>query len=124
MQLNALICSTSQPLTLYYVKTTNIYSRTLSKRLPRLTLDNDVYGFIERIKLYQEALVLQLVDITKSQWSQTKLDELREQTVVQARELLEQQIDMAQTIAVALGQNTAKAESLLENLMEHAKRDK
>jgi PAS domain-containing protein len=63
------------------------------------------------------------VDVTKAQWNQTKLDRLREQTVIQARELLEQQIDMAQTIAVALGQNTARAESLLENLMEHAKRD-
>ncbi|MDR1491320.1 MAG: 4Fe-4S binding protein [Planctomycetaceae bacterium] len=63
------------------------------------------------------------VDVTKAQWNQTKLDRLREQTVMQARELLEQQIEMAQTIAVALGQNTARAESLLENLMEHAKRD-
>ncbi|MCL2346798.1 MAG: 4Fe-4S binding protein [Planctomycetaceae bacterium] len=63
------------------------------------------------------------VNITKMQWSQSKLDKLREQTVVQARELLEQQINMAQTIAMTLGQNTARAESLLENLMEQARHD-
>ena len=92
------------------------------------TVEHPSYHIVCHELLYklkeQKQLVGIFVDITKAQWSQTKLDELREQTVVQARELLEQQIEMGQTIAVALGQNTARAESLLENLMEHAKRDK
>ena len=61
--------------------------------------------------------------MTGANTSQRQLDQLREQTVMQARELLEQQVEMAQTIAICLGQNTAKAESLLENLMRQARAD-
>lgn len=60
------------------------------------------------------------VNITGAQMSMSKLDKLREQTVTQARELLEQQIQMAETIAMCLGENAARAESLLENLMDQA----
>ncbi len=61
------------------------------------------------------------MNITGMRSSQTSLDNLRERTVTQARELLEQQIQMAETIAMTLGENAARAESLLENLMEQAK---
>ncbi|MDR1959036.1 MAG: 4Fe-4S binding protein [Planctomycetaceae bacterium] len=60
------------------------------------------------------------VDITDAKINMTKLDKLRYQTVTQARELLEQQIQMAETIAICLGENAARAESLLENLMNQA----
>ena len=39
------------------------------------------------------------------------------QTVIQARELLEHQIEMAQRLAQFLGENTAKGEDLVEKLM-------
>ena len=63
------------------------------------------------------------MNITMLQKNETQLDQLRQQTVRQARELLEQQVRMAETIASCLGENTARAESLLEILMENAQRE-
>jgi uncharacterized Fe-S cluster-containing protein len=63
------------------------------------------------------------MNVTTLQKNETQLDQLRQQTVKQARELLEQQIRMAETIASCLGENSARAESLLETLMEHAQRE-
>jgi len=63
------------------------------------------------------------MNITTLQKSETQLDQLRRQTVKQARELLEQQVQMAETIAISLGENTARAESLLEILMDNAQRE-
>jgi iron only hydrogenase large subunit-like protein len=63
------------------------------------------------------------MNITMLQKNETQLDQLRQQTVKQARELLEQQVRMAETIASCLGENTARAESLLETLMENAQRE-
>lgn len=57
------------------------------------------------------------VNVTKTNTDREQLDKLRAQTVIQARELLEHQIGMAQTIAKFLGQSTAQSESLLEKLM-------
>jgi hypothetical protein len=42
---------------------------------------------------------------------------LRSQTVIQARELLDHQIEMAQRLAQFLGESTAKGEDLVEKLM-------
>ena len=63
------------------------------------------------------------MNITTLQKNETQLDQLRQQTVKQARELLEQQVRMAETIAMCLGENTARAESLLEIFMENAQRE-
>jgi hypothetical protein len=64
------------------------------------------------------------VNVTGAKTSMNKLTQLREQTVIQARELLEQQIQMAETVAICLGGNAARAESLLENLMDQANAEK
>jgi len=63
------------------------------------------------------------MNITKLQKNETQLDNLRQQTVRQARELLEQQVLMAETIAACLGENAARAESLLEKLMDQAEQE-
>jgi PAS domain S-box-containing protein len=60
------------------------------------------------------------VNITNSQASQQKLDQLRAQTIMQARELMEHQISMAQKIGQFLGESTARGEALVENLMRLA----
>lgn len=60
------------------------------------------------------------VDITKSHVDKEKLDKLRSQTVTQARELLEHQINMAQTIAKFLGESTGQSEALLDKLIQLA----
>lgn len=57
------------------------------------------------------------VNITKTRAQKERLDALRAQTVMQARELLEHQINMAQTIAGFLGESTAQSEGLLERLI-------
>ncbi|MHB0999555.1 MAG: [Fe-Fe] hydrogenase large subunit C-terminal domain-containing protein [Armatimonadota bacterium] len=60
------------------------------------------------------------VNITKSRVHKKKLDQLRSQTVLQAKELLDHQVHMAQTIAKFLGESTAQSEDLLERLMVFA----
>lgn len=57
------------------------------------------------------------VNITNSRASQEKLDQLRSQTVLQAKELLDHQIRMAEQLAKFLGENTARGEDLVEKLM-------
>lgn len=57
------------------------------------------------------------VNITNTQSNQQKLDRLRAQTVLQARELLDHQIQMAENLAKFLGESTAKGEDLVEKLM-------
>lgn len=63
------------------------------------------------------------VNITHSQASQEKLDQLRAQTILQARELMDHQITMAQKIGQFLGESTARGEALVENLMKLAGED-
>jgi iron only hydrogenase large subunit-like protein/uncharacterized Fe-S cluster-containing protein len=58
------------------------------------------------------------VDITKNLSAEEKLDSLRERTISQAQELLDHQIEMAQQLAKLLGENTAKGEELVENLLK------
>lgn len=60
------------------------------------------------------------VNITRTQADKKKLDELRGQTILQARELLEHQINMAQQMAKFLGESTAQSEGLLDKLMKQA----
>ncbi|MCE5200447.1 4Fe-4S dicluster domain-containing protein, partial [bacterium] len=58
-----------------------------------------------------------LVNITKSRAHKEKLDHLRSQTVAQARELLDHQVHIAQTIAKFVGESTAQGEALLDKLI-------
>lgn len=56
-------------------------------------------------------------DVTGIQLTKARLDAIKKQTVLQARELLEHQIEMAQTLARFLGDSTARGEELVEKLM-------
>lgn len=70
-------------------------------------------------KLKEENLIVGIfVNITNNIADKTQLDSLREQTIKQAQELINHQIDMAQNIAKLLGESTAQAESLVDNLMK------
>ena len=60
------------------------------------------------------------VDITESKSDQQKLEKLRAQTIVQAQELLDHQVAIAQQLAQFLGESTAKGEVLVENLLKLA----
>lgn len=88
---------------------------------------HEAYNLVCHEVLYalpeERQFVGNFVNITKMQKNETQLDQLRQQTIRQARELLEQQVRMAETIASCLGENSARAESLLENLMDQAKQE-
>ena len=92
-----------------------------------IVVNHEAYNLVCSEVLYSLPAEKQFVgifmNITTLQKHETQLDQLRQQTVKQARELLEQQVQMAETIAVCLGENTARAESLLETLMENAQRE-
>lgn len=58
------------------------------------------------------------VDITDRQMSKEKLDELKSETLLNAQELVDHQIGLAQEMAKFLGEHTAKGELLLKRLVE------
>jgi iron only hydrogenase large subunit-like protein/uncharacterized Fe-S cluster-containing protein len=57
------------------------------------------------------------VNITETRKNQEELEALRNEALRQAHELLEHQIEMAQEMTRFLGENTARGEELVENLM-------
>lgn len=102
------------------------FERLASGRDDRIerTVDHPKYGLVCHQIIYtlphEGQYVGIFVNITHLQASRRQLDELRAQTIRQARELLHQQMTMAETIAVCLGENTARAEALLDKLMAAA----
>ncbi len=58
------------------------------------------------------------IDITKHLADNEKLDEMKKQTIMQAQQLIEHQVEMAQRIAKFLGESTAKSEELVENILK------
>lgn len=62
------------------------------------------------------------VNITHTQANRQRLDDLRRRTVTQAQELLEHQVNMAQQMALFLGQSTAQGEALVRDLLKLAVR--
>ena len=102
------------------------FERLASGRDDRIegTVEHSKYGLVCHQIMYtlphEGQYVGIFVNITHLQTSRRQLDELRAQTIRQARELLQQQMTMAETIAVCLGENTARAEALLDKLMAAA----
>lgn len=58
------------------------------------------------------------VNTTQTEESRKRLDSLKATTALQARELLQHQIEMAQKIAAYLGESTAQGEALVEKMLE------
>lgn len=58
------------------------------------------------------------VNITKTYQDKEKLDEIKKQTLLKAKELLEHQIETAQKMALFLGESTAKSEEILDQLLK------
>ncbi len=89
------------------------------------TVNHEKYNIVCHQKLYklknENQLVGIFVDITKNLADKEQLNSLRNETVQQAQELLHHQIEMAQKLAKILGENTAKGEILVENLLRLAK---
>jgi iron only hydrogenase large subunit-like protein/uncharacterized Fe-S cluster-containing protein len=89
-----------------------------------LTVNHERYGVVCHQILYRleeaQQYVGIFVDITESKSDQQKLEKLRTQTIVQAQELLDHQVTIAQQLAQFLGESTAKGEVLVENLLKLA----
>lgn len=92
------------------------------KEKVEITQRHENYGLICHQTVYkmpdEEQYIGIFVDITKNISDVEKLDTLREETIGKAEELLEHQIEMAQQLAKLLGENTAKGEALVDNLLK------
>ncbi|MBT3278738.1 MAG: PAS domain-containing protein [Phycisphaerales bacterium] len=86
------------------------------------TVFHDRYNLLCRELCYtmgdEEQYVGVFVNITQPEASAEKLDELRKQTVLQAQQLMDHQIQLAQRIAAMLGESTAQGEELLNTLLQ------
>jgi len=63
------------------------------------------------------------VDITDIQTNKNKLNDIKNETIIQAQDLIEHQINMAQELARFLGENTAKGEMLMNKLIDAIKKE-
>ena len=92
-----------------------------------MTITHGHYNIMCRELLYplkqEKQIVGIFINITSQQENEKKLKEIRSQTVVQANELLEHQIKMAQNLAQFLGESTAKGEELVRKLMSLTESD-
>lgn len=70
----------------------------------------------------QEQYVGIFMDVTAFQSNKEKLSDIKSETLSKAQELLDHQIGMAQELARFLGEHTAKEETLLNYLIELAKK--
>lgn len=93
-------------------------------RLVRELVRHDNYGLICReiyYRLDQEKQYVGLfTDITDSQNNSKKYHDLKAGSIAQAQQLLENQMNLAQTITLQLGESTAQCEELARRLVELA----
>lgn len=87
-------------------------------------VEDQRYGLIYRHLVYalpEEGQVVGIfLNLTEGARSRQALERLQADTVAQARQLLDHQVNLAQTLARLLGESTAEGEMLVEKLMELA----
>lgn len=86
---------------------------------PNELICHEIYYQIEAEQQY----VGIFFNITDYQRELKQYENLKKETIIQARELLNHQIEMAQKIAQFLGMNTARSEDLVRKLMKLAEKD-
>lgn len=95
---------------------------TKDEEIIELTIKHENYGIVCHEIIYElkneNQFVGIFVNITKNIADKSKFDDLRSQTINQARQLLKHQISMAQNIAKLLGESTAQGEALVENILK------
>lgn len=91
------------------------------------TVKHSRYNLITHQTIYRLANENQLVgifmNVTSTKKNSEDLATLRSQTMKQAREMLEHQINVSQRLAMFLGESTAQGESIIENLIKLAGED-
>jgi hypothetical protein len=87
-----------------------------------LTQKHENYGIVCHQIIYElkneKQIVGIFVNITKNIADKSKLDDIRQRTIKEARQLLSHQISMAQNIAKLLAESTAQGEALVENILK------
>lgn len=95
---------------------------TKHEDLIELTLKHENYGIVCHQIIYElkneKQIVGIFVNITKNIADKSKLDDIRNRTLKEARQLLAHQISMAQNIAKLLAESTAQGEALVENILK------
>jgi iron only hydrogenase large subunit-like protein len=86
---------------------------TLSHNNYNITCHHILYELLE-----EKQYVGIFVDITKRVSDSEKLDDLKLNTIRQAQELMDHQIEVAQQLAKFLGESTARGEELVDNLLK------
>lgn len=59
------------------------------------------------------------VNVTKNVATESKLDDIRNTTMIQAKELLQHQMKMSQELAKLLGENAAQSEVMINNIIKY-----
>lgn len=59
------------------------------------------------------------VNVTKNVTTESKLDDIRNTTMIQAKELLQHQMKMSQELAKLLGENAAQSEVMINNIIKY-----
>ena len=89
------------------------------------TVTHDKYGVVCHQIMYpltdERQYVGIFVNVTQIRQNREKLQRLQQETVLQAQELMDHQMKMAQKIAGFLGESTARGEKLVDNLMKLGK---
>ena len=95
---------------------------TKHEEVIELTLKHENYGIVCHQIIYElkneKQIVGIFVNITKNIADKSKLDDIRNRTLKEARQLLDHQISMAQNIAKLLAESTAQGEALVENILK------
>jgi len=110
----------------YLVDTAPFEKLLAGKSLVKEEVSYSNYNMICHLFCYriqeQNQVVGIFVDVTDFHQNKEKLQSLKVDTIIQANELIEHQINMAQQFAMFLGENTAKGEVLLQKLIEAIKK--
>lgn len=106
----------------------DFYALAGSKKETRSSIVSyDAYGIKCRQIIYyvknDKQYIGIFVNITKTYQDKEKLNEIKKQTLLKAKELLEHQIETAQKMALFLGESTAKSEELLNQLLKILEND-
>jgi uncharacterized Fe-S cluster-containing protein len=115
------ISTIMDPEPFYEINNSNL--TTLEKTISHDKYNIVCYQFIYRI-YEDDTFAAIFIDITKNINKENSLYELRTNIILQAKELLKHQMNMAANIAKSLGENTAQSEILLGNLIEFTQSDK
>ncbi|MDR2427161.1 MAG: 4Fe-4S binding protein [Endomicrobium sp.] len=104
------------------------YMLASSKEPSRISVVSyDAYGIKCRQIVYfvkdDKQYIGIFINITKTSRDKERLNEIKKQTLLKAKELLEHQIDSAKKMALFLGESTAKSEELLNQLLKILEND-